>query len=401
MSQDRDRALARELATGVIRRLPSLRHLLARLLDGPLRRTEPRLETVLLLGLYQVLHTRIPAHAAVHETVRLAGRHPRRRGLVNAIVRRAAAERVALLAALAGSPDVEARYDHPRWLVDVLRADWPDEWEAIVAANCGRAPMTLRAARRAGGRNVCLRTLRNAGIIASPHPAAPDAVVLDRPVAVDDLPGFAQGAISVQDAAAQLAVPLLDLGPGLRVLDSCAAPGGKTMQILDTEPDLREVLAVDVDPQRLARVEENVARTGGRVRLVAADASAPGKWWDGVPFDRILVDAPCSGTGVIRRHPDIKHHRRPADIDALEARQRALLGAAWRMLAPSGRLVYATCSVLSREGPRQVARFLARHRDAEPVEIGWGRACGPGRQILPGEVDMDGFFHACVTKAGQ
>ena len=177
-------------------------------------------------------------------------------------------------------------------------------------------------------------------------------------------------------------------------------PGGKTSQILDAEPDLRGVVAVDVDPDRLARVEENVARTGGQARLVAADATAPGEWWDGEPFDRILVDAPCSGTGVIRRHPDIKLHRRPADLDALEARQSALLDAAWSMLAPSGRLVYATCSVLLREGPRQVARFLDRHHDAEPVEIGWGRACGPGRQILPGEVGMDGFFHACVSKPG-
>ena len=398
--QPQDRALARELATGVVRHLPSLRHLLAGLLDKPLRRTEPRLETVLLLGLYQVLHTRIPAHAAVHETVRLAGHRSRRRGLVNAVVRRAASERDALLAELARATDVEARYDHPRWLVERLRADWPGDWEAIVAANRGRAPMTLRAARRAGGRKACLRMLRDADLDATAHPVAPDAVVLGHPVGVDALPGFAQGAVSVQDAAAQLAVPLLDLAPGLRVLDSCAAPGGKTSQILDTEPELRELVAVDVDPERLARVEENLARTGGRGRLVAADARDPGEWWDGEPFDRILVDAPCSGTGVIRRHPDIKLHRRPADIDALAARQLALLDAAWSMLAPSGRLVYASCSVLSREGPRQVARFLERHHDAEPVEIGWGRACGPGRQILPGEGDMDGFFHACVSRTG-
>ena len=334
----------------------------------------------------------------MHETVRLAGRRSRRRGLANAVLRRAAAEPEALLAGLARASDVEARYDHPRWMVDRLRADWPGQWETIVAANCERAPMTLRAARRTGGRNACLRMLRDAELDASPHPAAPDAVVLRHPVAVDDLPGFAQGAVSVQDAAAQLAVPLLDLGPGQRVLDACAAPGGKTSQILDAEPNLGEVVAVDVDPERLALVGANIARTGGRARLLAADASAPGEWWDGEPFDRILVDAPCSGTGVIRRHPDIKVHRRPGDLDSLEARQSALLEAAWGMLAPSGRLVYATCSVLLREGPRPVARFLARHRDAEPVEIGWGRACGPGRQILPGEVDMDGFFHACISR---
>ncbi|MCY4450359.1 MAG: 16S rRNA (cytosine(967)-C(5))-methyltransferase RsmB [Immundisolibacterales bacterium] len=396
----RERALARELATGVVRHLPSLRHLLGGLLDSPLRSSEGRLEGVLLLGLYQILHTRVPPHAAVHETVRLAGSRPWRRGLANAVLRRAAAERDALLAGLAHTPDLEARYDHPRWMLDRLRADWPGEWEAIVSANRTRAPMTLRAARRAGGRTACLQALREADLGACAHPVAPDAVVLDEPVAVDALPGFEDGAVSVQDAAAQLAVPLLDLGPGMRVLDACAAPGGKTAQIVDVEPCLREVVAVDVDPDRLARAARNLARTGGGARLVAADASDPGGWWDGAAFDRVLVDAPCSGSGVIRRHPDIKLHRRAADLDELAARQAALLDAAWSMLAPSGRLVYATCSVLSREGSRQMARFLERHRDAEPIEFDGGRACGPGRQVLPGENDMDGFFHACVSKKG-
>lgn len=396
----RERALARELATGVVRHLPSLRHLLRGLLDNPLRHSEGHLEGVLLLGLYQILHTRVPPHAAVHETVRLAGTRAWRRGLANAVLRRAAAERDALLAGLAHTPDVEARYDHPRWMIERLHADWPGQWEVIVAANCARAPMTLRAARRAGGRTACLQALREADLAATAHPVAPDAIVLHEPVGIDALPGFADGAVSVQDAAAQLAVPLLDLGPGMRVLDACAAPGGKTSQISDVEPCLRELVAVDVDPDRLARAEENIARTGGNARLVAADASDPGGWWDGAAFDRILVDAPCSGSGVVRRHPDIKLHRRATDLDDLDERQSALLDAAWSMLAPSGRLVYATCSVLLREGPRQMARFLERHHDAEPIEFSGGRACGPGRQVLPGENDMDGFFHACVSKKG-
>ena len=398
VADPRERALARELATGVVRRLPSLRHVLGGLLDRPLRRHDARLEAVLLLGLYQILHTRVPPHAAVHETVRLAGRPAWRRGLANAVLRRAATQRDATLKELEVTPDPEARYAHPRWLIDRLQADWPGDWETILAANSDRAPMTLRASRRAGGRAVCLEALRKAGLEASPHAIAPDGIVLLHPVGVDALPGFAEGAVSVQDAAAQLAVPLLDLDPDLRVLDACAAPGGKTAQILDIEPRLRELVAVDDDPERLARAHENLVRTGGSARLVAADASAPGEWWDGVPFDRVLVDAPCSGSGVIRRHPDIKLHRRAADLDELEARQAALLEAAWGMLAPSGRLVYATCSVLLREGPRQMARFVERHHDAEPIEIGWGRACGPGRQILPGEVGMDGFFHACLSK---
>ena len=398
VSDPRERALARELASGVVRHLPSLRHVLGTLLERPLRRQEARLETVLLLGLYQILHTRVPPHAAVHETVRLAGKPAWRRGLANAVLRRAASRRDAILGDLERTPDLEARYAHPRWIIDRFRADWPGDWEAILAANGARAPMTLRAGRRAGGRAACLETLRQAGLAASPHPVAPDAIVLHRPLGVENLPGFADGAVSVQDAAAQLAVPLLGLEPGMRVLDACAAPGGKTAQILDAEPRLRELVAVDIDPERLARAGENAARTGGRARLVAGDASAPGEWWDGVPFDRILVDAPCSGSGVIRRHPDVKLHRRAADLDALETRQSALLDAAWDMLAPSGRLVYATCSVLLREGARQTARFLERHHDAEPIESGWGRACGPGRQILPGDADMDGFFHACISR---
>ena len=398
LSDPRERALARELASGVVRRLPSLRYVLARLLDRPRRRLEARLETVLLLGLYQILHTRVPSHAAVHETVRLTGRSPARRGLANAVLRRAAKERAALLEDLEGTSDLEARFDHPRWLIERVRADWPDDWEAILAANSSRAPMTLRASRRAGGRAARLDALRRSGVEGSPHPVAPDAIVLFRPVGVDALPGFPEGAVSVQDAAAQLAVPLLDLEPGQRVLDACAAPGGKTAQILDEEPRLRELVAVDIDPGRLARAERAVARTSGRASLVAADASAPAEWWDGAPFDRILVDAPCSGSGVIRRRPDVKLHRRAADLDALDARQAALLEAAWDMLAPSGRLVYATCSVLLQEGAGQIASFLERHDDAEPVGIRWGRACGPGRQILPGESDMDGFFHACISK---
>ena len=398
VADPRERALARELASGVVRHLPALRHVLGTLLDRPLRRQEARLEAVLLLGLYQVLHTRVPPHAAVHETVRLAGRPAWRRGLANAVLRRAASRRDTILETLERTSDLEVRHAHPRWIIDRLRTDWPDDWEAILAANGARAPMTLRAGRRAGGRDACIEALRREGLEASPHPVAPDAVVLRGPVGVEALPGFADGAVSVQDAAAQLAVPLLDLEPGQRVLDACAAPGGKTVQILDAEPRLLEVIAVDIDPGRLARTRDNLARTGGHARLVKGDASAPDDWWDGVAFERILVDAPCSGSGVIRRHPDIKLHRRATDLDALVARQAALLEAAWGMLAPSGRLVYATCSVLLQEGARQMARFLERHDDAEPIEIRWGRACGPGSQILPGEADMDGFFHACISK---
>ena len=271
VADPRERALARELATGVIRRLLSLRHVLRERVERPLRQRDAPLEAVLLLGLYQLLYTRIPAHAAVHETVRLAGRTGWRRGLANAVLRRVAAEREATLAAIEDTPDLEIRYAHPGWIIDRMRTDWPDDWEAILAANCARAPMTLRASRRAGGRSTCLEALQRAGCDAFPHPLAPDAIVLHHPADVDTLPGFAEGAVSVQDAAAQLAVPLLDLEPGLRVLDACAAPGGKTAQILDAEPAVAEVVAIDIDPGRLRRVAENLARTG-------TDGAGPG-WW--------------------------------------------------------------------------------------------------------------------------
>ena len=397
----RERSLSRELAAGVIRWLPALRHVLARLLDRPLRRRDAALEATLLMGLYQLLYTRIPAHAAVHETVRLAGAKRWHRGLANAVLRRGAVERDALLAATRDPAQPEVRFAHPGWMVDAIRADWPDDWEAVLTANCERAPMTLRVSRRVSDRPAALVRLRSAGIEASPHPIAPDALVLSEPREVDAIPGFATGEMSVQDAAAQLAVPLLDLEPGLRVLDACAAPGGKTIQILDLEPRLRALVAVDIDAGRLDRIRGNLERTGGNARLVAGDASAPETWWDGVPFERILVDAPCSGSGIVRRHPDVKLHRRPTDLDAFEVRQAALLDAAWRMLAPSGRLVYATCSLFSREGSRQAAQFLERHGDAEPIELDWGRGAGPGRQILTGEAGMDGFFHACLRKAGS
>lgn len=379
--------------------MPALRHVLDQLLDRPFHPRPSPLETILLLGLFQLLHTRIPAHAAVHETVRLvAGANRPARGLANAVLRRAAAERDALLAALDEVEDPTIRHAHPAWMVERLRADWPREWETTLAANNERAPMTLRAHRQSGGRERALERLREAGLDAAPHPLAPDALTLARPADVDALPGFADGALSVQDAAAQLAAPLLSIEPGMRVLDACAAPGGKTAQIADLEPGLAELVATDVDATQIARARANFERTGTRARLLEADASEPDAWWDGAPFDRILLDAPCSASGVIRRHPDIKYLRRADDVDALAARQRALLDAAWRMLAPGGRLVYAVCSVFAREGSEQITDFVARHADARPIPLNFGRPAGPGAQLLAGDQDMDGFFHACLLK---
>jgi 16S rRNA (cytosine967-C5)-methyltransferase len=292
------------------------------------------------------------------------------------------------------------RHQHSRWLVDALARDWPADVARILAANNAPAPMLLRASRRRGGRDAALAALAAAGLAATAHPHLPDAIVLAEPVDVHALPGFDAGALSVQDGAAQLAADLMDLRPGLRVLDACAAPGGKAAHLLEREPAI-DLLALDESAPRAARIEAGFARLGlaGVVRV--ADATAPAGWWDGRPFDRILVDAPCSGSGVIRRHPDIRRLRRAGDVAALCATQDRLLNALWPLLAPGGRLVYATCSVLADENARRIAAFLARTPDARPrdaVPAWFGVASGAGRQHFPGDDGLDGFYYAVLAR---
>ncbi|MFO7642645.1 MAG: 16S rRNA (cytosine(967)-C(5))-methyltransferase RsmB [Candidatus Competibacteraceae bacterium] len=393
-----DRGLLQELGYGVCRWQPMLQALLDRLLERPLDPREPAVRALLLTGLYQLHYLRIPEHAAVAETVTAARqlRKPWAAGLVNAVLRSFLRRRADLLAAL--ETDREARTAHPRWLLGALERDWPDDWPAIVAANNARPPFTLRVNTRRLGREDYQSRLAEAGWTAEPG-AAPMALTLAEPVEPTLLPGFAEGWVSVQDAAAQWAAPLLDLRPGLRVLDACAAPGGKTGHLLECAPDL-DLTALDRDVARLERVRENLARLRLKARLLVGDAERPTEWWDGIAYDRILVDAPCSATGVIRRHPDIKLLRRERDIAALAESQRAMLNSLWPLLRADGRLVYATCSVLRRENEEVVAAFLAAHPDAwdPPIMADWGRAPSHGRQILPGEADMDGFYYAVLVK---
>ena len=394
----RDRGLLQELCYGVCRWQPMLQALLDHLLERPLDPREPALHALLLIGLYQLHHLRIPEHAAVGETVTATRqlRKPWATGLVNAVLRAFLRRRAKLLAAL--DMDREARTAHPRWLLAALEQDWRDDWPTIIAANNVRPPMTLRVNLRRASREDYQSRLAEAGWTAEPA-AAPTALTLAEPVEPTRLPGFVEGWISVQDTAAQWAVPLLDLRPGLRVLDACAAPGGKTGHLLECAPDL-DVTALDRDAVRLERVRETLIRLRTSARLKVGDAERPAEWWDGIPYDRILVDAPCSATGVIRRHPDIKLLRRERDIAALAESQRVMLNNLWPLLRPDGRLVYATCSVLRRENEEVVAGFLAAHPDARelPIVTGWGRARPHGRQILPGEAGMDGFYYAVLVK---
>ncbi len=395
-----DRALVQELVYGTLRFLPRLEWRLGRLLERPLPRHATGLRALLLLGLYQLGEGGFAPHAAVHETVAAcagAGA-PRARGLVNAVLRRWQRERGALAAAEREDP--EARWAHPAWLVEAVRRDWPARWEAVLEAGNARAPMTVRVALDRMGLEAARGLLAGGGIQAEPLEGVPSALTLAEPVPVERLPGFEEGLLSVQDAAAQLAAVLLDPRPGERVLDACAAPGGKTGHLLERMGGAGEVVALDSDARRLERLRENLARLRREAVVRVGDARAPRSWWDGRPFDRILLDAPCSGTGVVRRQPDIKLHRRASDVTSLARAQAQMLEALWPLLRPGGILLYVTCSLLRAENEAVVGGFLARHPEAEalPVGLGWGEACPVGRQILTGEAGMDGFYYALLRR---
>jgi len=396
----RDVALTKELCFGVLRWWPRLEALQERLLERPLKHRNRDVEVILLLGLYQLLYLRVPAHAAVNETVALAALcgKPWAKALVNGVLRRFERQRVTLLREV--DRQESAALAHSDWLVKSLRRCWPEDWRQILAENNARPPMTLRVNRQRRERNAYLADLTTAGLVGHPTPHAVQGVTLAEPVDVDALPGFAQGQVSVQDAAAQLAAPLLAPAPGERILDACAAPGGKTAHLLEYQPSLQGLVALDKDPERLARLQENLSRLGLRAEVACADAAAPDEWWDGRLFQRILLDAPCSATGIIRRHPDIKLLRRADQIAGLLSRQERLLVALWPLLAPGGTLLYATCSVLCEENDAQVARFVASRGDVgvQPIEAAWGRPLRYGRQVLPGEEQMDGFYYALLRK---
>ena len=392
-------ALLAELCYGTIRWYYRLDAILNQLLERPLRSRDADVHCLLLIGLYQLDQLALPPHAAVHTTVQAA--HALGKDwagkLINAILRNFQRQHEQLVKTACTAP--QAKYAHPNWLIERLRADWPADWAAILQANNSRPPFTLRVNGQRLTRNEYLEVLSERSLPAERVPHAPQAVYLHRAVAVSALPGFIRGDVSVQDAAAQLAAGLLRLAPGLRVLDACAAPGGKAMHILESEPGVR-LTAVDIDPTRLQRITQNLDRLELRAELVEGDASQPADWWDGHPFARILLDVPCSATGVIRRHPDIKLLRRAEDIAVLGKRQARLLDGLWPLLAPGGMLLYCTCSVLKEENSRQVEAFLARHRDAseQVIDAAWGRGCTHGRQIFPGEDQMDGFYFACIRK---
>lgn len=401
----RDRGFTQDLAFGTARWQPRLSALAAKLLQKPFKAADADVEALLLVGLYQLLYTRVPAHAAIGETVGCADKlkKPWAKALLNAVLRRAQRESEALLAELEHDPVV--RTAHPRWLQKSLKAFWPEQWEAICAANNAHPPMILRVNRRHHSRDAYLKLLNQAGVAAKACVYSQDGIVLDEAGDVRSLPGFAEGWVSVQDEAAQLAADLLELAPGHRVLDACCAPGGKTCHILEVQPQLAGVVAVDLEAKRLVRVRENLDRLGLDAQLIAADGRDTQAWWDGQPFQRILLDAPCSATGVIRRHPDIKLTRQAEDIAALAQLQGELLDALWQTLEVGGILLYATCSTLPTENTEVIEAFLSRTPGARELDIG-GQLGQPaaglkqphGRQLLAQEGGHDGFYYAKLIK---
>ncbi|MGN4050608.1 16S rRNA (cytosine(967)-C(5))-methyltransferase RsmB [Pseudomonas sp. SM4] len=398
--EDRDRGFTQDLAFGTARWQPRLSALAEKLLQKPFKAADADVEALLLVGLYQLLYTRVPAHAAIGETVGCADKlkKPWAKGLLNAVLRNAQRESETIFAELERDPVV--RTAHPRWLQKSLKAFWPEQWEAICEANNAHPPMILRVNRRHHSRDAYLGLLTEAAIAATPCVYSRDGIILEAAADVRSLPGFAEGWISVQDEAAQLAADLLDLAPGQRVLDACCAPGGKTCHILEAEPALAGVVAVDLEAKRLVRVKENLERLGLNAELIAADGRDTEKWWDGKPFQRILLDAPCSATGVIRRHPDIKLTRQPDDIAALAQLQGELLDAMWKTLEVGGILLYATCSTLPTENTEVIAAFLERTPGARELDLATtaGIKQPHGRQLLAQQGGHDGFYYAKLIK---
>jgi 16S rRNA (cytosine967-C5)-methyltransferase len=402
LEDSRDRGLANEIVNGVLRWRWQLEYFISRLVAKPIKPKDAEVQLILMIALYELSECRTPDYAIINEAVELVRAAGKKwaASLVNAVLRNFTREKEVLLASI----DQDAvRYSHPLWMMQKIKDDWPEHWPQIVEANNQRPAFWLRVNQRQDETAEYHQMLSENNLESEPSALADHALKLGHGLDVRTLPGFAEGAVSVQDVGAQLSAELLHVSEGQRVLDLCAAPGGKTCHILERYESLGRLLAVEVDAQRMLRVSENLQRLKLEAELKVADARAYQQWWDGVAFDRILIDAPCSASGVIRRHPDIKTLRRESDIAQLVTLQAEILSAAWQMLAVGGELLYVTCSVFRDENERQIAHFLEQNNDATEIPMlhDWGLPCRHGRQLLPGEQDADGFYFCRLQKQAK
>lgn len=401
---NRDKALAQEICFGVLRWLPKLDFFCSKLLQQPLKGKKRPLQFLLYVGMYQLLAMRIPAHAAISETVdgAVTLKAPGLKGLLNGVLRNFQRQQETLVEN--AEHILSCRFGHPNWIIKQVQTAYPEQWESILNAAQERAPLWLRVNQQKSQGEEYLQQLNEAELaaklVAFQHTnVAPVSIEMTSACPVEKLPRFADGYASVQDGAAQHAAALLGPQANEKILDACAAPGGKTCHLLEIEPTLT-VHAIDIDQKRLDRVEENLTRLQLTAKTQCADLAKLDDWWDGEPFDRILLDAPCSATGVIRRHPDIKWLRRKEDIAELAALQQQLLATLWQTLAPGGTLLYATCSIMPEENQKQIMNFLQDTPDASLNKIlAEETEQTPGWQLLPGDNNMDGFYYARLTKA--
>ncbi|WP_272674806.1 MULTISPECIES: 16S rRNA (cytosine(967)-C(5))-methyltransferase RsmB [unclassified Providencia] len=388
---DKDKALLQEICFGVLRYLPKLEWFISQLMEKPLTGKQRALHYLIMVGIYQLLYTRIPPHAALAETVdgAVALKKPQLKGLINGVLRSFQRQQAQLEERIANNT---SQYLHPSWLLKRLQTAYPEDWQSIIEANNQRPPMWLRVNSQHHTAAQYLNLLEQSEITAHLHPSHPNAIRLDEPTAVSRLPGFEDGWSTVQDVSAQGCAELLEPQNGESILDLCAAPGGKTTHILELAPRAN-VIAVDIDEYRLKRVKENLIRLKQHAVVIQGDGTQPEKWAKDQQFDRILLDAPCSATGVIRRHPDIKWLRRDSDINELAQLQAQILEAIWPYLKPGGTLLYATCSIMPEENGNQIQNFLSKHNDASLND-----GTDAGLQVLPSTNGGDGFFYARLVK---
>lgn len=400
LSDKRDTSFAISISLGTLRWFHQLEALLAMLMDKPLQRKNRDLHFLLLTALFQLSKTDIARHGVVSETVNTVNVLNKKwaKGLLNGVLRNYLRQADKLQRELRKSPVAET--SHPQWLLNLLQTAWPQQWRNITQENNKQAPMSLRVNQLRMSRDEYLDILSAANISASCSDIVTSGITLESPCSIEMLPGFDAGLVSVQDIAPQLAANFLDLQNAQRVLDACAAPGGKTAHIMEASTGKLTLTALELDPHRLQRITHNMQRLGHHVEVIEGDACNPESWWKGKKYDRILLDAPCSGSGVIRRHPDIKLLRRASDIDQLASQQLKLLQALWPLLNAGGKLLYATCSILPQENENIVHRFLSAEGTAKELDIDvhYGQSRQHGIQILPGEHKMDGFFYACLQK---